>query len=112
MSKNKKEIDIKKQIEKDLMEQLKEKNATHAHYKELVQDYIDFWEIENKLKEDIAERGVSIYWCNGGGQEGYKKNDSISEMVKVSKQMLTILSDLGLKGAEYKAVRNEDDEEL
>jgi hypothetical protein len=68
------------------------------------------WDIKNLLIEDIQNRGVSIYWCNGGGQEGYKKNESISELLKVNRQMLVILNDLGIRPSELKV--DEPDEEL
>ncbi len=101
---------IKEQIKNDLLEQLKEKNATQFHYCELVNDYLSMWEISKKLKMDIKKRGVSVKYNNGGGQSGYKKNDSVAELVKVNNQMLKILSELGLRGANLKVV--ETDEEL
>lgn len=102
--------EAKQKIEADLLNQLKQKNVTYAHYIDLVKDYLSLWEIKNQLKEDIDMRGVAVHWCNGGGQEGCKKNDSISELVKVNNQMLKILADLGIRGADIKVV--EEDEEL
>ncbi|MNF12743.1 hypothetical protein D3C80_2143430 [compost metagenome] len=49
------------------------------------------------LHADVKKRGVMVKYDNGGGQAGYKKNDCIAEMVKVSAQMLKILSELNLK---------------
>lgn len=102
---------LRKKIERAINKQMKEKQLDkHAHYKDLVKDYLAMWDIKNKLIEDIEERGVSIYWCNGGGQKGYKKNESISELLKVNKQMLTILYDLGIRASDLEVV--EPDEEL
>lgn len=102
---------LRKKIKLAIERQLKEKNIyKHAHYQNLVDDYMKFWDIKNMLQEDIKERGVSIYWYNGGGQEGYKKNDSISELLKVNKQMLVILYDLGIRASDLKVVV--EDEEL
>lgn len=102
---------LRKKIERAINKQMKEKQLDrHAHYKDLVQDYLSFWDIKNKLIADIEERGVSVYWCNGGGQEGYKKNESIAELLKVNKQMLVILYDLGIRASDLKVV--EKDEEL
>lgn len=102
---------LRKKIKLAIERQLKEKNIyKFAHYQNLVDDYMKFWDIKNMLQEDIKERGVSIYWCNGGGQEGYKKNDSISELLKVNKQMLVILYDLGIRASDLKVVV--EDEEL
>lgn len=102
---------LRKRIERAIIKQLKEKQVYQfAHYQDLVNDYMKFWDFKNMLQEDIEKRGVSVYWCNGGGQEGYKKNESISELLKVNKQMLTILYDLGIRALDLKVV--EEDEEL
>lgn len=102
---------LRRKIELAIIKQLKEKQVYQfAHYRDLVEDYMKFWDFKNMLQEDIEERGVSIYWCNGGGQEGYKKNESIAELLKVNKQMLTILYDLGIRASDLKVV--EKDEEL
>ena len=97
-------------IKKDLLKQLEVKKAIQKFYTSLVDDYLKLWDIKNKLIEDIETRGVSIEWNNGGGQNGFKKNDSIAELNKTNAQMLKILSELGLRGADVKAV--EEDEEL
>lgn len=87
----------KNEIRKDLIDQLERKGICGKLYLDLVDDYMALWDIKNKLIQDIKKRGVSIYWCNGGGQEGYKKNDSIAELNKTNAQMLKILSELGLE---------------
>ena len=97
-------------IKKDLIEQLNKKGAIQQFYISLVDDYLSLWDMKNALIEDIELRGVSIEWNNGGVQQGRKKNDSIAELNKTNAQMLKILSELGLRGADIKAV--EEDEEL
>ena len=84
-------------IKKDLLDQLERNGVFGSHYVDLINDYMALWDIKNQLIDDVKKRGVSVYWCNGGGQEGYKKNDSIAELNKTASQMLKILSDLGLK---------------
>lgn len=98
------------EIQDSLLAQLDEKGLTQPHYQSLVNDYIAFWETKKLLIDDIRERGVSVRYDNGGGQSGYKKNDSVAELVKVSGQMLKILSELGLRGADIKVIA--EDEEL
>lgn len=95
-------------IKKDLLGQLKINGISGCHYEDLISDYMSFWQIKNALIADIDERGVSVYWCNGGGQEGYKKNDSISELSKTNAQMLKILSELGLKATDNKEVEQDE----
>lgn len=98
----------RKEIRKDLMNQLKRNRISTQYYIDLVEKYMDFWDIENDLIDDIRERGVVVTYDNGGGQKGIKKNDSIDQRIKVSAQMLKILDSLGIKPTESEA----DDDEL
>lgn len=86
-------------IERALVAQLG-KNQNEAYYLELIKDYLFLWDTMQELKFDIETRGVSIYWQNSETQYGYKKNDSIGEMTRVSQQMLRILDNLGIEPTE------------
>lgn len=101
----------KTEIKTDLINQLERNGIYGSHYLDLVNDYMSLWEIKNKLIKDIKTRGVSVEWNNGGGQKGFKKNDSIAELNKTSAQMLKILNDLGLKASSVEP-GGEDDEEM
>ena len=90
-----------------LKEQLITNDNYNAYTEELLQRYIKFTQIEDDLNDDIEKRGVSVYWCNGGGQEGYKKNDSISELAKINAQKLKLLNSLGIKPQEAKEGQEE-----
>jgi hypothetical protein len=100
----------KKKIKEDLLEQLERNGVFGSHFTDLVDDYMALWDIKNELIKDIKERGVTTKYCNGGGQEGYKKNDSIAELNKTNAQMLKILNKLGLKAT--KSEVTDDDEEM
>lgn len=90
----------------ELRKTLEEQLITQDNYNkitiELLEKYINFTKIEDKLNKDIENRGVSVKWDNGGGQKGQKKNDSISELTKVNAQKLKILDKLGIKAPELK----------
>lgn len=102
---------LREEIELAIINQLEEKKIyKHAHYRNLVNDYMTFWDIKNMLQEDIESRGVAILWQNSETQKGYRKNDSVSELIKVNTQMLKILFDLGIRASELKEV--EEDEGL
>lgn len=102
---------LRKLIEKAINAQMDEKQLSkHAHYQDLVQDYLMLWDIKNELIKDIRSRGVTTKYQNGKDQWGYKKNESISELLKVNKQMLTILYDLGIRASDIKVV--DEDVEL
>lgn len=90
------------ELKKTLEEQLITQDNYNKITIELLEKYIKFTKIEDKLNKDIEERGVSIPWNNGGGQKGRKKNDSIAEFTKVNAQKLKILDKLGIKAPELK----------
>lgn len=96
-----------KDIRKDLHDQLDMNGTVGSHYTDLVDDYMDMYVTKCLLVKDIQERGVIIYYNNGGGQCGTRKNDSIEQRLKVNRQMLTLLSELGLKPSQ---VGGEDDD--
>lgn len=97
-------------IKNDLLQQLSSNRTKGRYYEDLVEDYMSLWITKNLLIQDIDSRGVSISWNNGGGQKGRKKNDSVSELVKVNAQMLKLLNELGLKPTDS-TIMNVDDED-
>ncbi len=84
---------LRNKIRDDLYEQLSINGIIHAHFMDLVEDYMSFWDIKNRLIADVKDRGVSVFGANGF----MKKNDSINELNKTNTQMLKILNELGLK---------------
>lgn len=101
----------KTQIKQDLIDQLERRGVYGRHYLDLINDYMALWDIKNNLISDIKERGVTVKYQNGANQWGYKKNDSVSELAKINAQMLKLLSELGLRGVDFEAV-DDDDEEM
>jgi phage terminase small subunit len=99
---SKKQTKKYREIKQDLLAQLEKKFISRKHYEDLVEDYMAFWVIKEQLQEDIDERGVVVTYNNGGGQSGSKKNDSVSEKIKVTVQMSKILDDLGIKPTQIK----------
>ena len=96
------------EIKQDLLDQLERNGTTGNHYIDLVNDYIDLWSTKNLLIEDINERGVRTEYNNGGGQMGYKKNDSVDQLLKVNMQMLKLLDNLGIKPAQGGETEDEE----
>ncbi|MDM9849214.1 P27 family phage terminase small subunit [Clostridioides difficile] len=101
---------LKNSIRKDLLRQIKENNMTEEYFKDLVEDYLKMWDIKNELIEDVKTRGVQVKYKNGQNQWGYKKNDSVSELIKYNAQMLSLLDKLGIKATPK--VLGDDDIEL
>lgn len=87
----------KAEIKNDLLDQLDRNGTIGKFYTDLVDDYMDMYDTKKKLIVDIRKRGVSVEYNNGGGQSGFKKNDSVDQLLKVNQQMLKIIQALGIK---------------
>lgn len=99
------------EIRQALLEQLESKGAIESQYTDLVYDYMELHSTKRKLIADIRGRGVAVRYDNGGGQFGYKKNDSVDQLIKVNQQMIKILDYLGLKPPKD-VVENDDYNEM
>ena len=84
-------------LKEDLISQLEKNGKVNQQNLELVNDYVSFYKIKKDLIKDVKKRGVTVEYNNGGGQKGYKKNESIAELVKVNAQMIKILQHLDIK---------------
>jgi len=101
----------KGKIKQDLLDQLERNGIVGEHYLDLVDDYIQLWEIKNKLIKD-GKKNPYTEWRNSDTSFGRKKNDSIDQAVKVSKQMIEILNFLGLKPPKDGGEVDDDDMEM
>lgn len=88
---------IYRDIEKDLREQLDENGVYGKFFDDMIGDYMAMYVTKTLLIEDIQKRGTNVKYNNGGGQEGYKKNESVEMFNKTNAQMLKLLAELGLK---------------
>lgn len=94
-------------LRENLYRQLERRKALTPIYVDLIEDYMSFYVIKEKLKKDIYDRGVYITYNNGGGQSGETDNASIDKLLKVSNKMRDILKQLEIN---LDAVVEEDDE--
>ena len=106
-----KKNELREQIRQDLIDQLERQGIYGRHYLDLVEDYMALWDTKNALISDIQKRGVMVRYQNGQNQWGHKKNDSVDNLVKVNKQMLMLLKELGLRAENFEA-DSDDDEEM
>ena len=86
-----------KAIEKDLLDELEANGTCGKHFEDMVQDYMAMYVTKTLLVRDIQKRGTIVEYNNGGGQHGFKKNESVDMFNKTNAQMLKLLSELGLK---------------
>lgn len=98
-----------KRIENSLKKQLELKGANVYHFEQLINDYCTLFSIKEKLKADIEDRGITITSFNSKGYEVQKPNPSITEITKISTQMIKILQLLQVSPDEN---ISEDDDEL
>lgn len=79
------------EIRESLMEQLVKSGADIDVLVDMVDQYIELWEISQLLTADIQERGVTYTEESARGVPMVKSNPSVKEKVGVNKQMLQIL---------------------
>ncbi len=87
----------KKEITASLMKQLELQNKTSDFYVDLVNDYVEYWDLKKKMVRDIRKNGIRYKTINGNGIEVEKPNESVTNLPKITTAMLKILSDLNLK---------------
>lgn len=100
-----------KEIEKDLKDQLEANGTFGKFFEDMVQDYMAMYVTKTLLIKDIQKRGTIVEYNNGGGQRGFKKNESVDMFNKTNAQMLKLLSELGLK-ANAATIGGGDDEDF
>ncbi|WP_010278835.1 P27 family phage terminase small subunit [Paenibacillus senegalensis] len=82
---------LRKQIERDLKKQLKASGTIAKYHADLVQDYLELWDLKNELFDDIRDNGTKV-----SGMHGPKSNPSITDLHKTNDRMLKILEALNL----------------
>lgn len=93
-----------------LIAQLEMKGQNTSYYRDLVNDYIIMMRTRDKLQKDIEARGTLVEYNNGGGQKGFKKNDSVEQFNKICDRMIKHLDFLGIRPSETVSEGDDDDE--
>jgi len=97
-------------IHESLTKKLESKSANLAHFADLVNDYMNFWDVKNALNDDLKARGVMYTDKSSVGVDMQKNNPSTKELVMVNRQMLSILKELGFNTSDIGA--NDGDDEM
>lgn len=97
----KERLEVRNSIEESLKSQLLSSGNTEEYANDMVNDYLFFYDLKNKLQDDINKNGVRVKYKNGNGLSTEKDNASVSNLLKVNSQMLKILTDLNLKDPTY-----------
>lgn len=85
-----------KTIKESLRRQLQVKGADVELYRSLVDDYCWFWKQEREMQADIRKNGRSYLATSAAGKEYEKENPCVKNALLYSKQMVAILTALGL----------------
>lgn len=97
-------------LRKSLVEQLCGIRKPPAHYSDLIEDYLNFWDIKELLQADINARGIAYETLSASGVPITKQNPSTKEIVMVNRQMLSILKELGMTTETLLSHKDDDDE--
>ena len=81
-------------VRESLMEQLMLMGADVTCFEDLVDKYMELWDIDRQLTRDIKKRGVAYEDKSSTGVVMMKNNPSVKEKVAVNRQMLAILNQL------------------
>lgn len=101
----------KQRVKTSLLKQLESRDMDAELWRDLINDYLTFWEIKDKLTFEIERNGAMITIKNGK-QEFRKRNDAVVELPKISKRMTDILDFLNIVPEEAaKEDPDEDDED-
>lgn len=94
-----------KTVRESLIQQLEAKGADVAIYESLIRDYMFFWREMRSMQKDIKKRGRTYKSISAQGKEYEKENPSVKNAIMYNKQMLAILSAMGL---DTKSIKNPD----
>lgn len=116
MAKSKKAINVavgsksKKKVRDDLIAQLRAMGADVLAFKDLIDRYMFYRDMEIKLQKDVANRGFEFEATSATGKIYMKDNPSVKNAVIYNKQCLAILNQLGLSTKTIEP--NTEDDEL
>ena len=94
---------LRKKIKEELQDKIKKRNDPDSiDYKlSLVDDYIHMWEVQQLMYLNIDKRGIEVPYYDRSGNLCFKKNDFVSAISTLNKQMLSLLNEMNLKADDY-----------
>ena len=97
-------------IREDLKEQLCDAGMFGKQYDDMVENYLYFVRLKEKLQYDIKVNGIRYQAKTGNGYLSDKPNESIKNLTTVNAEMRSIIKDLGLNTP--KEPKDGDDDDL
>lgn len=87
----------RRELRRDMLASLEKRGIIGKVYTDKVDEYLEYWELHQKLLADIEERGIIVE----GGSRGPMENRSVALSIQASRQMLSIFTALGFKDADF-----------
>lgn len=100
-------MENRKQVRQDLLDQLEAGGIYGSHYVDMIDKYMNFWDLHSKLNGSIKSEGVLV-----PARDGFKMNPAIEARNKNNTQMLKILTTLGLKAPSVQSLGDDDGDEM
>ncbi|OUC52447.1 hypothetical protein B7939_00540 [Eggerthia catenaformis] len=88
---------IRKLIRESIINELEKQNKTTKYHLDLAEDYMKYYDMKEKLFDDIKENGPRITTAGTGGAEITKDNKSYNLITKTTDTMLKILKSLNIE---------------
>ena len=79
--------DKKQSIKEDLQNQLIAQNKFGKQFDDMVEDYLYFVELKERLQHDIDINGIRYRTTGGNGFTTYKPNESCERLIKTNGQI-------------------------
>lgn len=92
-------------LKRAMLENLAGRGLDQTVYTDKVEEYMNFWVLQQKIEADIEQRGLTVTDDRGRQTE----NRSVSLKVQVSRQMLALFNAMGFKPGDFMGA-GEDDE--
>ncbi len=83
-------------IKKALLAQMEKKGMTGAHFADLAEDYMAYYDKKQELLNDVDRRGSVVTVTDSKGVPQKRTNQSLLDALKVTKSMNDMLKNLGL----------------
>lgn len=90
---------IRNSIRDSMIGELEKQNKTTKYHLDLVEDYMKYYDMKEKLFNDIKKNGPRITVIGTGGSEITKDNKSYNLITKTTDIMLKILKSLNIENS-------------
>lgn len=88
--------DRREKIKDSLLGQLVAKGADICLFEDLINDYMEMWDLKEQLIRDVRVNGLTKTYETATGNGAEKDNPSVKLVPAINKQMLALLKQMGI----------------